>query len=215
MAVGVAMMVGAMATDPVQSGPKPCPPTTPGPDGKNKCPLAAPKDAEFSTVCHPGALGHAGGAEQPNSRCPGNNYTTGEFRCACCGAPLFHGAHKILPAGDGWPAFDGNASWVSNGTYAPAGTSTVCTPPTGGTEVVCASCGSHLGDYFAAGVLSPYAYYCIDGVCLLPPGAPAGHVCEPAGPGKQQSATKIEADKALRASLQAAHTEMAGQSALE
>jgi len=57
MAVGVAMMVGAMATDPVQSGPKPCPPTTPGPDGKNKCPLAAPKDAEFSTVCHPGALG--------------------------------------------------------------------------------------------------------------------------------------------------------------
>ena len=37
-----------------------------------------------------------------------------------------------------------------------------------------------LGDYFAPGALGQgYSYYCIDGVCLLPPDAQPGKVCEP------------------------------------
>ena len=36
-----------------------------GAQGKNKCPLKAPSDQEFGEICHPGATGHAGGAEQP------------------------------------------------------------------------------------------------------------------------------------------------------
>ena len=111
----------------------------------------------------------------------------------------------------------------------------------GGTEVVCSKCGSHLGDYFAAGVQSSYSYYCIDGtlplrrtqpsqlprkpptttaspqpsaclpprlmspvrgvagVCLLPPGAAPGHVCEP-GP-ELPSPTAAAAYKARRTEM--------------
>ena len=52
-----------------------------GVQGKNKCPLKAPSDQEFGEICHPGATGHAGGAEQPVYRCPRSNYTEGVFRC--------------------------------------------------------------------------------------------------------------------------------------
>ena len=130
------------------------------------CTLKAPSDPEFSSICHPGAVGHAGGAEIPNNRCSGL-YSKGTFRCACCGAPLFFANAKFMPAGDGWPAFHGNSTVDSN----------VCTP--GGSEVVCAKCGSHLGDYFPSGSVEPFEYYCIDGVCLLPPGAEEGAVCKP------------------------------------
>eukprot|EP01051_Picozoa_sp_SAG22_P018429 SAG22_NODE_3100_length_1940_cov_3.538294_3_plen_167_part_00 len=151
--------------------------------------MSRPPWQEFADICHPGATGHAGGAEQPNYRCPLVNYTAGFFRCACCGAPLFYARAKFQPQGDGWPAFHGNSSNVKGN---------VCTP--GGTEVVCKACGSHLGDYFAAGTQSAYSYYCIDGVCLLPPGAAAGKVCEPA-PTSALPPSKAEAYKALRAMM--------------
>ena len=176
-------------------GPPTCPHTTPGPDNPHPCPLKAPSDPEFASICHPGATGHAGGAEEPAYRCPRVNYTDGVFRCACCGAPLFYATSKFQPAGDGWPAFHGNGSWLDlNGTYTQKGTSTVCTP--GGTEVVCSRCGTHLGDYFPAGVMGSYSYYCIDGVCLLPPSSMPGQVCEPAAIGPAPS--KVEAYKVLR-----------------
>ena len=119
----------------------------------------------------------------------------GVFRCACCGAPLFYATAKFQPQGDGWPAFHGETA-ITNGTKK---TLNVCSP--GGTEVVCSKCGSHLGDYFAAGSQSSYSYYCIDGVCLLPPGAAAGKVCEPAPEDSRPPPTKAAAYKALRAML--------------
>jgi len=150
--------------------PPACTKSTPAPADAKNCSLKAPQDPEFAPICHPGALGHAGGAEQPAGRC-GLNYTDGVFRCACCGEPLFYASTMFHPAGDGWPAFHGNGSVKINGT------DKVCSP--GGTEVVCAKCGSHLGDHFDAGTVASYEYYCIDGVCLLPPGAKEGHVCQP------------------------------------
>lgn len=120
------------------------------------------------------------------------NYTNGVFRCACCGAPLFYAASKFQPQGDGWPAFH-----AENATNTGKLNGTVCTP--GGTEVVCSKCGTHLGDYFAAGSQSTYGYYCIDGVCLLPPGAADGKVCAPAPAGPAPS--KADAYKALRAMM--------------
>ena len=41
--------------------------------------------------------------------------------------------------------------------------------------------------------------YCIDGVCLLPPGAEAGHVCQPKP--EAPAPTKVAAYKALRAMM--------------
>merc|ERR1711990_324893 len=91
--------------------PPACPKSTPGPTDPSKCPLKAPNDTEFATICHPGAEGHAGGAESPVNRCGGVNYTDGVFRCACCGAPLFLARTWYPgPPGDGWPAFYGNGS---------------------------------------------------------------------------------------------------------
>ena len=88
------------------------------------------------------------------------------------------------------PAFHGeNATIAKNGTKLG-----VCSP--GGTEVVCQKCGSHLGDYFAAGVQSGYSYYCIDGVCLLPPDSKPGKVCEPSPTAPAPS--KADAYMALR-----------------
>ena len=155
--------------------PPACPASTPGPSGTGACALQAPGDPEFESICHPGSFGHAGGAEQPNYRCPRVNYTEGVFRCACCGAPLFYAIAKFQPEGDGWPAFHGQNATIAR-NFSKLG---VCSP--GGTEVVCEKCGTHLGDYFAPGALGQgYSYYCIDGVCLLPPDAQPGKVCEPA-----------------------------------
>ena len=190
----VLLGVSSAITHEVLDGPTDCPASTPLPNTTKLCPLSAPVDPEFASICHPGANGHAGGAENPVYRCPRVNYADGVFRCACCGAPLFYAAAKFGPPGDGWPAFHGNGSWISNGTYAKKGTSTVCTP--GGSEVVCSNCGTHLGDYFPAGAQSSYSYYCVDGVCLLPPGAAPGHVCEPAPNGPTPS--RMQAYKALR-----------------
>ena len=82
-------------------------------------------------------------------------------------------------AGDGWPAFHGNGSVKEDN-----GRDHVCTPLAGSSEVVCSKCGAHLGDFFKSGGGQPFeSYYCVDGVCMLPPGAPAGHVCQPAADG--------------------------------
>ena len=118
-----------------------------------------------------GATGHQGGAESPTNRCPSVNYTSGVFRCSCCGAPLFYARNKY-DAMTGWPAFHGLPAKDKK-----TNTSNVCTP--GGTEVVCARCGSHLGDYF-----DDQDHFCIDGVCLMPPGSDS--VCPP-GPGDAPS----------------------------
>jgi len=155
------------------------------------CTLSAPADEEFASICNPGTVGHAGGAEKPVGRC-GGLYDDGAFRCACCGAPLFLAATKFLPKGDGWPAFHGNSIIDKN----------VCSP--GGTEVVCSQCGSHLGDYFAS-IRPPYLgteYYCIDGVCLLPPGADEGKVCQPPE-GAAATVSEHVTEKRLRAAMPA------------
>ena len=159
-------MLSATPTPFVADTPPPACNTTVMKQWDGECPLVAPPDEEFSSICNPGAVGHAGGAEQPVNRC-GGLYDDGAFRCACCGQPLFLAIGKFMPAGDGWPAFRGNSTINNN----------VCTPH--GTEVVCSKCGSHLGDYFRAGTVTEFEYYCIDGVCMLPPGADEGHVCQP------------------------------------
>ena len=148
-----------------------CPHSTPGP-GDGKCITPVPTDPNFASICMPGALGHAGGAEPPTNRCASNNYTEGEiFTCSCCGAPLFSATTKY-DAQTGWPAFHSPALTL-NGSEASA----ACVLEDGASEVVCATCGAHLGDYF-----DEDDHFCLDGVCLNPPGKTGG--CPP-GPGTQ------------------------------
>mmetsp|Transcript_33007 Transcript_33007/g.75490 ORF Transcript_33007/g.75490 Transcript_33007/m.75490 type:complete len:209 (+) Transcript_33007:354-980(+) len=116
--------------------------------------------ALFEAVC----VTRTEGAEFPTDRCHG--ITEGIFRCECCGQELFNATAKC-DSGTGWPSFT---------TALPGAT---CRPgdPEVDTEVVCSSCGAHLGDYFkdagpAQGcVLSTGApsRFCIDGICLAPP----------------------------------------------
>jgi hypothetical protein len=45
-------------------------------------------------------------------------------------------------------------------------------------EVGCARCGAHLGDYFNSKDQGK-DHYCINGVCMEPPGGKLGEVCTP------------------------------------
>jgi len=166
-----------------------------------KCPLGNISDVfgEFEPVClvHFPQIGGAL-AEYQTRRCmkgekaPYFKDSLGAFRCACCGAELFPPSQQFdqEPVENwGWPSFhsppingaDGLSNVCHRGEGVPGVVNTNETDDLGvgvPGEVSCASCGIHLGDYFDDDT-NGHDHYCIDGVCMIPPGGEEGTTCPP------------------------------------
>ncbi len=82
----------------------------------------------------------------------------GLYRCAACGNALFKADAKF-ESGTGWPSFDealpGAVKYVDDVSHGMKRT-----------EVVCSSCGSHLGHVFDDGPTKTGKRYCMNSVCF-------------------------------------------------
>ncbi len=107
------------------------------------------------------------GTEAPFTGKYWNNKEKGMYVCAVCGTELFSSDTKF-DSGTGWPSFTESKDLehvelkedLSGGTRR--------------TEVVCRTCGAHLGHVFDDGPIDPRLpadrqgkRYCINSVCLM------------------------------------------------
>jgi len=99
------------------------------------------------------------GTERAFSGAYWDNHEPGQYRCVCCGEPVFDAQTKF-DSGTGWPSF-----------YQPASgdaveTETDDTHFMTRTEVHCKKCGGHLGHVFPDGPNPTGLRYCINSASL-------------------------------------------------
>ncbi len=99
------------------------------------------------------------GTEMPFSGEYVNHHENGMYACVACGTPLFSSDAKF-DSGTGWPSFSdvvakGNVELREDASHGMART-----------EVVCKTCGGHLGHIFDDGPTPTGKRYCINSACL-------------------------------------------------
>jgi len=88
-----------------------------------------------------------------------DHHEDGTYRCAACGEPLF-GSDTKFESDTGWPSFSAPLD--------PASIATVEDASRGmrRVEVVCGSCGAHLGHVFPDGPQPTGERYCMNSISL-------------------------------------------------